>query len=221
MNTFVNRHQDPIAATLTCFERVVITGTLPEIAYGEAIARYLSAHDIRLFDYAKWAEPFRDPLRGHAQQLAAEAGLEIEFIRRLKDFRKEARIKEIVAQRGNHPGLVHVFSAMEACTSFRPWYDKRTQRSVLKRTQGKCLHYYFYFIDEVYGLCYVRVPTWAPFRLQVYFNGHDWLARKLDQARIGYRMLDNAFLELDDPGRAQHPSVRLREVGGTVSRPIA
>ena len=35
--------------------------------------------------------------------------------------------------------------------------------------------YYFYFIDEDYGLCYLRVPTWAPFRLQFYCNAHNWL----------------------------------------------
>ena len=31
--------------------------------------------------------------------------------------------------------------------------------------RGKCLHYYFYFIDPQLGLCYLRVPTWCPFRL--------------------------------------------------------
>ena len=30
-----------------------------------------------------------------------------------------------------------------------------------------------YFIDEELGLCYVRVPTWCPFRLQVYCNGQN------------------------------------------------
>jgi len=38
--------------------------------------------------------------------------------------------------------------------------------------------------DEQFGLCYVRVPTWAPFRLQVYFNGRGWLARQLRNAGI-------------------------------------
>jgi len=33
-----------------------------------------------------------------------EAGLQIEFIRNHKAFRKEARIKEILAERGEHPG---------------------------------------------------------------------------------------------------------------------
>ena len=27
---------------------------------------------------------------------------------------------------------------------------------------------YFYFIDKYFGLCYLRVPTWSPFRLQCF-----------------------------------------------------
>ena len=51
MNPFVQRHQDKIAGVLTCFDRVVITGTLPEICHAEALARYLSQRDILLRDY--------------------------------------------------------------------------------------------------------------------------------------------------------------------------
>ena len=40
------------------------------------------------------AEPFRDELRENAERLAAEAGIEIEFIRK-RNFRKEDRVKEI------------------------------------------------------------------------------------------------------------------------------
>ncbi len=47
------------------------------------------------------------------------------------------------------------------------------------------------------------MPTWAPFRLHVYFNGHYWLASHLDKASIGYQMADNAFLRLDDVECAQ------------------
>jgi hypothetical protein len=92
---------------------------------------------------------------------------------------------------------------MESCPSYRPWHDKTTHRTFLKPTSGKCLHYYFYFIDEQFGLCYVRVPTWAPFRLQVYFNGHSWLARQLLQAGIAFEMADNAFVSIADPDKAQ------------------
>ena len=209
MNAFVQRHQEKITAVLSCFDRVVITGTLPDIGYAGAMAGYLSYHNIRLFDYPRWAEPLRDKLRDHAEQLANKAGIEIEFIRRHKAFRKEDRIKAIIAERGDHPGLVHIFSAMEACTAYRPWYDKQKKHALLKPTSGKCLHYYFYFIDESFGLCYVRVPTWAPFRLQVYFNGHSWLAQRLRKARIPFEMADNAFLSIDNPKRAQTFADRL------------
>jgi hypothetical protein len=82
MNPFVERHQDKISGVLTCFDRVIITGTLPDISHSGAMAGYLSYHQIRLFDYPRWAEPLRDELCNHAEQLATEAGIEIEFIRR-------------------------------------------------------------------------------------------------------------------------------------------
>lgn len=203
MNPFIERHQDKISGVLSCFDRVVITGTLPDICHAEAMGGYLGYHKIRLFDYPRWAEPLREELRENAERLAAEAGLQIEFIRKLKAFRKEARIKEILAERGDQPGLVHIFSAMEACSSYQPWHDKSTHRTFLRPSSGKCLHYYFYFIDEQFGLCYVRVPTWAPFRLQVYCNGHSWLARQLLQADIPFQMLDNAFVSIANPEKGQ------------------
>ena len=203
MSAFIDRHAAEIRGVLSCFDRVVIIGTLPELCHAGAMATYLGARDIRLFDYPRWAEPFRDAIRAHAERLAQEAGLTIEFVRRVKEFRKEARIKQILATRGEHPGLIHIFSAMESCPSFRPWHDKRSGKTALKPTEAKCLHYYFYFIDAALGLCYLRVPTWAPFRLQFYCNGHHVLARALARRGIAYTLLDNAFVEIADWAQAQ------------------
>ena len=47
------------------------------------------------------------------------------------------------------------------------------------------------------------MPTWCPFRLQFYCNGHGWLARRLTGAGIGFTLADNAFVRIDDWGRAQ------------------
>lgn len=202
MKTFVERHASKILGTLSCFDRVVITGTLPDICHAEVMARHLGAKGIRLFDYPQFAMRFREEIRAHAEEIARQSSLAIEFIRR-NNFRKEERIKAIVAQRGDHPGLVHIFSAMEPCPSFRPWHDKASGETLLKPTEAKCLHYYFYFIHPELGLCYLRVPTWAPFRLQFYFNGHSELAIKLKKAGIAYTLLDNAFVEIADFLRAQ------------------
>jgi hypothetical protein len=50
---------------------------------------------------------------------------------------------------------------------------------------------------------HVRITSGFPFMTQVCLNGHDWLARKLDRCGVGYRKLDNAFLSMDEPRRAQ------------------
>jgi hypothetical protein len=202
MAPIMERYADRILGTLSCFDRIVLTGTLVDIGHAGAMAATLTAQRFRLFDYARFAEPLRDEIRAAAEQLAAQQGLTIEYIQR-KNFRKEERIKEIVGRRGDHPGLVHIFSAMEPCASFRPWHDKATGQTFLKRREAKCLHYYFYFIDADLGLCYLRVPTWAPFRLQFYFNEHRRLARQLTKKGIGFTLIDNAFTAIDDFAAAQ------------------
>ena len=87
MNAFVEQHQDEIGCVLSCFDRVVITGTWPDICHPKAMAGYLGARGIRLFDFPRWAQPLDDEIRANAERLAAEAGLKIEFIRKLKAFR--------------------------------------------------------------------------------------------------------------------------------------
>lgn len=209
MSDFIERHANEIAFSLSCYDRVVITGALVDIGYARAATGWLSSHGVRIFDFPKWAEQLRDALRENAETVAQSNGLEIDFIQK-KNFRKEERIKAIIAERGDQPGLVHIFSAMEPCGSYKPWHDKKSHRTFLKNTPGKCLHYYFYFILPDLGLCYLRVPTWAPFRLQFYFNGHNELARKLEKNGIGYTILDNAFVSIDDPAAAQRLADAIR-----------
>jgi hypothetical protein len=188
---------------------VLIFGTLPKICFAAGMTSYLYERKVRIFDYPRFAEPFRDQLRENAERLAAEAGIEIEYIRK-RNFRKEDRLKEILARRGRQAGLVHIFSAMEPCSTYKPWHDKQTGKTFLKPDDGKCLHYYFYFVDEELGLCYVRVPTWLPCRLQIYFNGHNWLAHQLGKRGMEYSLVDNAFTGISGWERAQSLADSLR-----------
>ena len=82
---------------------------------------------------------------------------------------------------------------MESCNTYKPWHDKVSKKTFLKQDESKCLHYYFYFIDKELGLCYLRVPTWSPFRLQFYMNGHNFLSNKMKKKDISYETIDNAF----------------------------
>lgn len=198
MELLSEKYADQLYGVLGCYDRIVIAGHLQPLGYAKGMTKYLFDRQIRIFDYTSFAEPLRDLVRENAEAVAAAHDVAIEFVSKSNEMRKEQRIREIVAERGDHPGLVHILSAMESCAAYRPWHNRQTGHVYVKTTQGKCLHYYFYFIDEELGLCYLRVPTWSPFRLQFYCNGHNWLASQLRQHGIDYVLQDNAFLQIDD-----------------------
>ena len=200
--SLTERYDDRIAGVLSCYDRIVITGTLPGVCYADGMTRYLHAMGIRIFDYPQFAMRLRDRVRDRAASVAADAGVTIEHIAK-SHIRKEEVVARVLARRGDHPRLVHILSAMEACDAYQPWHDKQTHKTFIRPDSGKCLHYYFYFLDARFGLIYLRVPTWAPFRLQFYCNGHSWLARELTAKGIGHTMADNAFVRIDDWPQAQ------------------
>jgi hypothetical protein len=196
------RHGKQIAGVLSCYDRVIVQGTLPIFCYADGMTRYLTVRGIRIFDFTQFAKPLTDAIKANAEEVAEANSLKIDYVRK-KNFRKEDKVKGVLKERGTHPGLVWIFSALEPCTTYQPWHDKTSGRTYLRYDDGKCLHYYFYFIDEELGLCYVRVPTWCPFRLQFYCNGHNWLARQLDRKKIVFTLLDNAFTRIQDFSAAQ------------------
>ncbi len=202
MELLTTAHSKNINGVLSCFDRVIITGTLPQVCHSKGMTSYLYSKGVRIFDYPKFAEPFKNELRNNAEQLAKDNGIEIEFVAK-SHIRKEDLIKAVLDKRGTHTGLVHIISAMEACGSFTPWHDKQSGKTFLKGAQSKCLHYYFYFIDPYLGYGYIRVPTWCLFKLQVYINGHNILANELDKQGMKYSMIDNAFDYIEDFSKAQ------------------
>jgi hypothetical protein len=47
------KYRDQIYGVLECYDRIIITGTLPGFCYPEGMAAYLHANHIKIFDYAK------------------------------------------------------------------------------------------------------------------------------------------------------------------------
>jgi hypothetical protein len=140
MASLLGRYASRLVGALSCFDRIVITGTIPGWCHAQGMTLYLQSQGIRVFDYARqFAEPLREEIRANAERIAAQHGLTIEFIRRVHAFRKEDRIAEMLKVRGDHPGLVHILAAMESCPAFTPWHDKATGRTGLRHKETKCL----------------------------------------------------------------------------------
>ena len=116
MELLTATHSKHISGVLSCFDRIILTGTLPQVRYAQGMTSYLYSKGIRIFDYPKFAEPFKDQLRANAEQLAKDNGVEIEFVAK-SYIRKEDLVRKALVVRGTHPGLVHIISAMESCGS--------------------------------------------------------------------------------------------------------
>ena len=50
MELLTERHADAIAGVLSCYDRLLIQGTLPGLCYAEGMTAYLKARQIRIFD---------------------------------------------------------------------------------------------------------------------------------------------------------------------------
>ena len=62
MELLTQRYSEKISGTLSCYDRIVITGTLPVLSNAAHLTSYMFENKLRIFDYAKFAEPYRDEL---------------------------------------------------------------------------------------------------------------------------------------------------------------
>ncbi len=69
MDKFVERHQDKILGTLTCFDRMIFRGHLP-LRYPSAVQGYLYHKGILYKDLKAFLVKQADRLKAHAQSIA-------------------------------------------------------------------------------------------------------------------------------------------------------
>lgn len=62
-----NRYSNKISGVLSCYDLIVVQGIIPGICYAQGMTGYLYANSIKIFDYPRFAESFRDQLRENAE----------------------------------------------------------------------------------------------------------------------------------------------------------
>jgi hypothetical protein len=197
------KYKTNISGILGCYDRVIIKGTPGNLGYADGMTAFFYSHGYKIFDFHKIFTPLTNSIKENLEKLAKAHDIEIEYVRKIGAFRKDDKIQKILEERGNEIGLVHIFSQQEVFNTFDPWCDKATKRCYFKPATTKRLVYYVYFIDKLLGLCYIKIPTVAPFALSFYFNGHGLLETKLNQSGIPFIEQENAFLSISDFLEAQ------------------
>jgi len=201
MDKFLEQHADKIIGTLSCFDRVLFRGYLP-IMSGAAMATFLKILDVRRESLKPFVLEQAARLKDHALGLCTREDRPYEYLG--EATRKEEMARKIAERDGITEGLVCVLSVVEPCRTFSLAWNGRSP--YVRDAKRKCLQLYYYFMDRDLGLIHVKLQTWFPFRIQVYVNGHAWLARQLDRHGIAYTKLDNAFLRLGDVEQSQNVS---------------
>ena len=189
---FEEKYKDNILGTNSCIDRIIITDSIIPLSYCTGLEHYLSSHGILIKDFKAYSKTLAEVLKQNAKITAETEGAYYEYL----DSPKIRKFKEIIQERGDHPGLVAVLTTLEVDNSYDIQFDKVDKKLILVPRRRKCLHIYFYFIDEQLGLCYFRVQTFFPFKIQIYFNGREHLALNLEKEQIIYEKDDNCITYL-------------------------
>lgn len=202
MERFLERHRDRIVGVVSGFDRILFRGTLRSISYLEGLERFLKYHSILYKDFGRFAQGLSQALKDRATRVIEQSGRPYIYLE--SSTQSKEMIAQGIAQRDRiTEGLICVLGCVEPCQSFSIRKDRESKTLRLVPAKRKCLHYYFYYIDREFGLIHVRLETWLPFSIQVYVNGREYLARRLERARIGFEKHDNCFTRVNDLKRAQ------------------
>ena len=202
VNRLSQLFSNDIAFGYGCLDRVVIRGYYPALQREENIVHFFRdvvgapvvdsrALASRTARYRRWVEEYvRDH---HIERLPAPKGVKNE------DF-----VVPYYQQLGRQEGIACLLTSMEQGTTFasyEPRFPTENERyRILKRCRRLFQHFYFYVFDPIMGPMSLRVSTYLPFSIQVWLNGHSFVAEHLTRQGIGFEKYDNAILGVDDMG---------------------
>jgi hypothetical protein len=200
---FAAKFANSIVATLSCVDRLIFKGYLP-FGGDQQLNQFVDRLGIRRKDFLPQLEPLSDRLVAHAKSTAEQAGAPYRYLKGRHS--KEKLIDQTIRERKLTSGLVAVLCCLESCRTVKLRYGDGKPRLAFTRRPQRVL--YYYFLDPEFGRVHVRIETWFPFTVQIYVNGHDWLAQQLTKRRAGFVQRDNCFTQLDDPAAAQREADR-------------
>ena len=193
-----------IKSVLGGYDRLRFRGTLRLLFSPKWMRSLLCRAKILLKDFAQHAQQVSRQIGDSARQAAADQKRPYRYLRGSSaSFDKEEWIEQRAQQDHIREGLIAVLGAVEPCSVMTVRPNRQTHRLEPVHEPRKCLHFYHYYQDPLFGRCHVRVQSWYPFTVDICLNGRAMLARQMDEHHLAYRQADNCFLELADPQAAQ------------------
>ena len=201
MKNFMEMYAKNINGAISGWDRLRFRGTIRWLANTSGINSYLSTRNILLKNFKPWAEAITTKVRSLCADQANQLDIPMIYLPSAS-IDKEARAREIMAERKIETGPICMFSTVEPCFSPLLKGNKATKMLELTMAPRKCVWIYQYWNDEHLGFGHTRLQTWLPLSATICLNGRHWLERQLLRENIDHVKNGNCFTYIEDYEKA-------------------
>jgi hypothetical protein len=166
--------RDKIDLDIECVDRVYLNGYVKYLQMLGGVVNFIR-------DQKRWPIPspqmmkkVSQTFREEVKRFAAEQEIPIVTFKMGDD--KGEIAQEYLAGFDSQSGVVLIGKAQENALGYKARATRRGKRVWFEysRQQVHVTHYYFYILDENFGLFFIKVCSYFPFEVKVCFNGHEW-----------------------------------------------
>lgn len=198
----LKQNEEKINGILETFDRMIVNGYILQLQRPEKFLYYLIQNDIKLKDFDQFAQSQTYSLCRHIEQYIKNNDVELQYLNSGK-ISKDDLARSFLEKNPNKTGLISAFSITELCRTMTVKPNHNSQKLEITSRNTKCKHYYLYYNDEEFGWMFLKIQTWFPYNVQIYFNGREYLSKILDKNNINYEMYNNSFSYIEDFDKVQ------------------
>jgi hypothetical protein len=198
----IEQNKDKINGKLKTFDRLIINGYLIDLFNFNSLEYFLSQNNILKKDFKEFATAKTEELKKHIEKYIVKNNANLQYLTSAKT-NKQDLVDKAMQEFPNKQGLIAAFSELEVCSTITVISNRASKKLELANKSTKCLFYYLYYNDVEFGRMFLKIQTWFPFNVQIYINGHEYLAKKFDKNKIQYQMYNNSFSYISDYAHAQ------------------
>lgn len=204
MQTLAEACSAAIAFVYRSIDRLILNAYIPTLQTPGAMAiflRHVCKKPILSGLVFKW---LTDRFVAQVRAFAEARGLSIVYVKgRTKPGAVGQCLLRKAARKGRW-GVIAIIVHQESARVFASVHAGGRQTNFrVKEDRRLVNHYYFYLRDREFGDGFVRINSYPPFQMRVWWNAHGYLAAHLRRHRIAFRTADNCIIEVADPAALQ------------------
>ena len=194
---------DKISLDIECIDRVYLNGYVKHLQMPGGLINFIREQLRYPIPSPMLLSPITKAFRKAVEKYAKEQNLNIVDFAKGED--KDERARAHLAKFENKQGVVLIGKAQEKALGYKA--QRKTRGKLVwfdySRQSLNVTYYYFYILDEDFGLFFIKVCTYMPFDVKVCFNGHEYVKQQLRKEGIGFEALRNSLLSCESPERLQ------------------